>query len=114
MARLGIFGQAVNLGISPMESPIIHLIYHAIHPRAIVCGPVLTLLLIAHKRLMSRIEGRIVATGLRLVKALDQLFLFRGLLLVRRCLLGSERNAHCQQDCGENNLFEPNTIYLSF
>jgi len=106
MTNLDVVCEVVNLGECTMEPLVVHLVYHKIHPRAVILIPLLALLQIAGVSLMSPIELSLVVTGLRLIKTLQQgLLLCRGLLLIRRFLLGSERYAHRQQNCTENNLF---------
>ena len=111
MALLDGVGDVVDLGKSPMESLVIHIIDHTVHPRTVVCAPVLVLLQIVHKRLVRLVEIRVAAVHLRLIEPLHHglLFLRRllGLLLMAcRCLLGDEGRAHRQQNYCENNLLQ--------
>ena len=90
IALFDVIGEAVNLNEGTMEPTIIHLIYHAIHPRTIVFIPILTILQILHEGLMSLVEVRVAAILLRLIKPLHKsmllcvwlLFLLSRLLLL--------------------------------
>ena len=70
MTNLDVVCEAVNLGECTMEPLVVHLVYHEIHPRAIILIPLLALLQIVRVCLMSPIELGLVVTGLRLVKTL--------------------------------------------
>ena len=110
MALFDGVGDIVDLGKSPMESLMIHIIYHAVHPRTVIRIPVLVLLQIVHKRLVRLVEIRVATIHLCLIEPLDHGLLFlRGLLwmllMACRCLLGNEGRAHRQQNYSENNLF---------
>ena len=75
MALFDVVGNIVNLGKGTMEVFMVHVIYHAIHPRTVEHRPVLAPLQIVHECLVRLVEIGVAAIHLRFIEPLDHCLL---------------------------------------
>ena len=71
-----IFGDAMNLDKSTVETLVVYVVDYSIHPHAVVLIPILVLLQVVQEGFVGTVKVRIAAADLSLLYTLCQLLLY--------------------------------------